>query len=210
VKAYGVLGGTFDPVHIAHLRLAIEAVELCGLDHVRMIPCHIPPHRGPTLADPAQRLRMLQLACKTIPCCDVDDRELQRPGPSFMIDTLQSLHETFPDRAPCLIMGADAFHHLDSWRRWQSLLDYYHIIVAGRPGTNPVFNERIETLLKHHGTDDAVELQSRVHGRIYFITIEPLSISATAIRALRRDGRDIRLLVCDKVYEFIQHHQLYI
>lgn len=131
----GLLGGTFDPVHHGHLRIALEAKEALGLTEVRFIPCRQPPHRGDASATAQQRLDLLRLACGDMPGFAVDTRELERPGPSYMVDTLASLRAERGDEPLCLILGWDAFLGLPGWHRWQNLLDYAHLAVVQRPGS---------------------------------------------------------------------------
>ena len=133
-KPIGILGGTFDPVHNGHLRMAIEVMELCALDEVRLTPLHTPPHRLLPNTTPQHRLAMLSHAVKEVQGLRIDERELQRAGVSFTVDTLRSLREELGNKPLCLIMGMDAFQGLNTWHEWTSLVDLAHIIVASRPG----------------------------------------------------------------------------
>jgi nicotinate-nucleotide adenylyltransferase len=131
----GILGGTFDPIHHAHLRLALEAWMACGLDHVRFIPSATPPHRTAPGASAVHRLAMVELAIAGNPAFVADRRELDRAMPSYTIDTVASLRTDLGAARPlCLIVGADAFALFETWRRWRELLDQVHLIVAHRPG----------------------------------------------------------------------------
>ncbi|PPD32864.1 MAG: nicotinic acid mononucleotide adenylyltransferase, partial [Methylomonas sp.] len=125
----GIFGGTFDPVHYGHLRSALEVKELFGLDEVRLIPCYQPPHRDQPKASATMRLQMLQQAINHEPGLVVDSRELNRAGPSYMVDTLKSLREEFSEQTLLLFIGSDAFENLTSWHRWQQLFDYAHLVV---------------------------------------------------------------------------------
>ena len=118
----GILGGTFDPVHFGHLRPALEVMQALALEEIRFIPNRLPPHREPPWLDADTRRRLLQIAIAQTPGFVLDERELQRDGPSYMVDTLQSLRVDFPDSALCLVIGMDAFAGLPRWHRWQEIL----------------------------------------------------------------------------------------
>ena len=117
MKPMGIFGGTFDPIHYGHLRSAFEMLQALEFDEVRFIPCGDPPHRGVTFADAKRRMRLVELAVESQDGFRADDRELQRSGPSWTIDTLIELREEFPDRSLGLIVGMDAFLGLPSWHR---------------------------------------------------------------------------------------------
>ena len=109
-RMIGIYGGTFDPIHYGHLRPALDVLQQTGLDEVRFIPNRAPPHReSPVLSD-QQRAELVQLAIADTPEFVLDERELKREGPSYMVDTLQSLKDEFPEDTLCLIMGMDAFN----------------------------------------------------------------------------------------------------
>lgn len=131
----GILGGTFDPIHFGHLRTALDVVEDLNLQQLRFIPCGEPPHRDQPHASPAQRLAMVQLAIASESRFMVDAREIQRGGPSYMVETLESLRQELGEQQSLgLIVGLDAFAALDSWYRWQDLIDLAHLIIMTRPG----------------------------------------------------------------------------
>ncbi|HJT98573.1 MAG TPA: nicotinate-nucleotide adenylyltransferase, partial [Rhodanobacteraceae bacterium] len=133
-RPLAILGGTFDPVHNAHLRVAWEASERLGAE-VRLIPANVPPHREPPIANARERAAILRAALKGQDRLVLDERELEREGPSYTIDTLIGLREEIgPERALILLVGADAFLGLSSWHRWGELFDYAHIAVLTRPG----------------------------------------------------------------------------
>ena len=124
-RRIGVLGGTFDPVHIGHLRGALEVAETLGLDEVRLVPNFRPPHREAPNSSAQDRLAMVQLAVQDVPPLAVDARELERDRPSYTLDTLESLREELDQQDQIhLIVGWDAFCGLPSWHRWEELLDH--------------------------------------------------------------------------------------
>lgn len=130
----GLLGGTFDPVHYGHLRLAEEAREALKLPELRWIPAGQPPHRTAPRTAAGHRLEMVRRAVAGNPAFTVDDAETRAPGPSFTVTTLERLRAALPDRPLVLLMGADAFLGLATWHRWRELLDLAHLGVATRPG----------------------------------------------------------------------------
>lgn len=157
----GLLGGTFDPIHFGHLRPALELYETLDLEQLRIIPCGTPPHRDPPCANGEQRLAMLRLALAGQPGLVIDPRELQRPGPSYMVDTLISLREELGDVPLALIIGMDAFHGLERWHRWRELVDLCHLIVIHRPGWQEPAEGELANLLTTRQTGDVAELRGR-------------------------------------------------
>lgn len=205
----GILGGTFDPVHNGHLRIALELLQEVPLDEVRFIPCHIPPHRGGPVASARERLAMLELAVAGQPGFVVDKRELERPGLSYMVDTLASLREECGNKPLCLIMGRDAFNGLDTWHCWRRLLDLSHIIVAYRPDVSEPLSPAIAGLLKTRQETDPQVLRRHPAGSILMWQVTRLAISATRIRKLVEAGRSPRYLVPDGVWSYLQKESLY-
>ena len=213
--AIGVLGGTFDPVHLAHLRLAEEAAEAFGLDQVHLIASAAPPHRAAPGATAEQRLAMVRLAVAGNPKLVADDRELRRSAPSYSIDTLDSLRAEFGGARPiALIMGADAFVLLQTWRRWLDLFSYAHIIVAHRPGWEPddwraSMGEALRKQFDTRLSADRARLVNSPAGAIATLPITQLDISASAIRALLAADRSPRYLIPESVLGYIARNDLY-
>lgn len=210
----GLLGGTFDPVHYGHLRIALEVQEALELTEIRFIPCRQPPHRNEPVATPPQRLNLLRLALTDTPGFQVDTRELQRTGPSYMIDTLISLRAELTDTPMCLILGLDAFLGLPSWHCWQSLLDYAHIVVVQRPplasgAATLATNDELTPIIQKHRCDPE-QLHTALNGGIVFLETPLLDISASRIRALLCANRDPRYLLPETVLEFIRQTGLYL
>jgi nicotinate-nucleotide adenylyltransferase len=204
-----ILGGTFDPVHCGHLRSAVELRELLGLDQLRLIPAHRPPHRAQPIASATQRLQMLKLALADEPGLIADACELERSGPSYTFDTLTALRETLgANTALSLVVGTDAFAELHTWHRWRELLDVAHIVVVARPGAALPMSGEVAELLQRHRVE-AVALRTSDCGAIAVVELTPLPISATAIRTLIRNGKSPRYLLPDSVWQFIREHDLY-
>lgn len=204
----GIFGGTFDPVHFGHLRPLLEVREALRLDEVRLIPCYIPPHRATPGATPAQRLAMLRLALDETPGFVIDERELQRGGPSYMVDTLQSLREEVGDLPLCLILGGDAFAKLDTWHEWSRLIELAHLVVIERPGCMAPRGAVAELVARHQITESN-DLTKSAAGGIWFQPVTQLDIAATAIREKVALGRDIRFLVPEMVRRYIEAKGLY-
>ncbi len=186
----GILGGTFDPIHNAHIYLARECLEQLPLQSIRFIPCGQPPHREPTQATAQQRLQMLQMALQDISQMLVDDREIKREGPSYMVDTLLSLKKDYPDNPLCLILGFDAFLGLTTWHAWEQLLVLAHLVVVNRPESEHPLPEPLVKLLDEHQLQTPQALQTQSQGGIYPLHIPPLTLSATEIRQLIHQGED--------------------
>ncbi|MFV1972993.1 MAG: nicotinate-nucleotide adenylyltransferase [Thiohalobacterales bacterium] len=205
----GILGGTFDPVHFGHLRPALDIQQALGLEEVRLLPCHIPPHRPPPLADAAQRVAMLEAAVRNYPEFSIDRRELERDGPSWMFDTLTSLRDELGSRGLCLLIGMDTFHGLPTWHRWHELIDLCHMVVMTRPGSEVRAAGELEDFIGLHRVVDPAELESHAAGRILFHDVTQLEISGTRIRALLSKGENAGFLVPETVLEIIRYEGLY-
>lgn len=206
----GILGGTFDPVHFGHLRLALEVQQRLQLETVRLVPLYLPPHREAPAASAAQRLKMLQLAVADTGGLIVDDCELARKGTSYTIDTVRLLRERHPDRPLCLIVGMDAFRKLDTWRDWSALLDFVHLVIVDRAGQDlNIANPALAQLYTSHRTDDKAVLGGTTAGAIIRVDAPLLEISATAIRDRLRRGGNIKFLLPDAVITYIEQESLY-
>ncbi|WP_296751887.1 nicotinate-nucleotide adenylyltransferase [Thiobacillus sp.] len=206
--AIGVMGGTFDPIHFGHLRLAEEMAEAVGLERVLFIPAGQPPHRGVPRTAAAHRLEMVRRAVAGNPRFEVDAREVQSPRPSYTVDTLTELRAELDTEQPLwLLLGADAFLDLTSWHEWRRLFDLAHIAVAARPGARLLQSDAMPSELKNEVSQrQAVGGPS---GSVLLRQMTPLGISATAIRdTLARHG-SVRYLLPDAVLDYIHEHQLY-
>lgn len=211
----GLLGGTFDPVHYGHLRLADDIRTALALAEVRLIPAGDPPHRGAPHASVLDRLAMLDLACQEFPPLTVDPREIRRGGKSYTVLTLEELRREDSRRPLLWIVGADALIGLPQWHRWHDLFELGHLVVAERPGMMldsslpvallPEWNARL--------TSDPVLLRRTPFGAIYRQRITPQPISASAIRATIAEGHDgvaaVRGLLPDSVLAYIERNGLY-
>jgi len=205
----GILGGTFDPVHFGHLRPALEVQEALALEELRLIPCHIPPHRSQPHASAAQRVAMLEAAVQARPGFRIDTRELQRHGPSYTFDTLVSLREDLGDAGICLLMGMDAFSGLTTWHRWSELIDLCHLVVMTRPGADIPYDGELADFIRRHRQPDAAQLRGLPAGRLLFQPVTALAISASRLRALLAEGLSPAFLTPEAVIEIINQEGLY-
>ena len=209
MKTIGVLGGTFDPVHFGHLRLALEIRDQLSLSNVFMMPAATPPLRDKPHASAPVRVQMLEMAIADEKGLYCDDRELRRKGKSFTVDTLKSLREEFPQDSICLILGMDAFARLEQWNRWRELFELAHICVAKRPGVRQAFEGELNKIVKQRQIDDVSALCESTAGNVCIRDIPALDVSATRIRELVASGRNPRFLLPDAVLNIINQRGLY-
>lgn len=189
----GVLGGTFDPIHLAHLALAEEAREEAALQQVLFVPAGLPPHKRPQeVLAAGHRLEMVRLALAACPHFHVRELELDREGFSYTLDTVEALAREFAPRGELfLIVGADQVLELENWKDPRSLVEACTLLIAPRPGF------------------ELGELPAWVAGRARLLTTTRLAISSREIRERVRAGRSIRFLVPDPVRAYIEDHRLY-
>lgn len=209
----GLFGGTFDPVHFGHLRLAEESVFHLGLGGVRWIPAGHPPHRGTPQVTAAQRLEMVRRSTAGNLLFSVDAAEVEAAAPSYTVHTLLRLRaELGPMQPLVLLVGADAFAGLPSWHRWQELLELAHIAVSHRPGF-PVEAASLPAELAAEFAarrlNDAAGLRDSSAGGIMTFAMTQLDISATQIRKLLANRLSARYLLPDAVLDYIQNNSLY-
>ncbi len=207
----GIYGGTFDPVHYGHLRPALDVFQALPFSEIRFLPCGRPPHREMPHADARHRLAMLRLALAGQPAFRLDEREIHRKGPSFMVDTLTELREECGPRPLALILGFDAFLGLEAWHQWRRIPELAHLVVTRRPGsreaeieTRPALSELVA---QRQTAGEA--LPARPAGGLVFVPVTQLDISSSRIRALIAAGKDARYLLPDNVCELIKQEKLY-
>ncbi|MDQ2994823.1 MAG: nicotinate-nucleotide adenylyltransferase [Pseudomonadota bacterium] len=206
----GILGGTFDPIHAGHIHVATYLLKHRSFDEVRIIPCFSPVHREQPVASAHDRLAMITLALEQRPNIIIDTREIDREGPSFMIDTLKSLRNDFPNESLGLILGDDAFAHFDHWKDWQDIVHYCHLIIVHRPNSDAQFPDTLKLFIDAHHTTQENALHERKQGNIYFCELPPLPISATEIRQkLAHKEQNIAGLL-PQVRDYIRKKGLYL
>lgn len=209
MRTVAIFGGTFDPIHQGHLQSALELKQSLGLDELRLMPCHLPPHRQSPGCSSEQRLAMVKLACQDS-SLQVDDRELKRQGPSYSVETLETLRQELGDGVSLSwVMGTDAFNGLESWHRWRELLPLAHVIVMARPGEELVSGGPVADLLQRCRAEHASVLKAEPAGRILPVRLSPYPIAATQIRQLLKKQLPVTGLLPAAVVDYIHQHHLY-
>jgi nicotinate-nucleotide adenylyltransferase len=210
----GIMGGTFDPVHLGHLRVAEEAVEELHLETLLFVPVAVPPHKsGSTILPFEHRWEMLRLATEHHPQFMISDIEQRLPGKSYTVITLRKLSETYAGAVQIFfIAGLDAFLEIDTWWHYQDLFRLCHLVVLRRPGYREsemlgFLRERVSSLYTYDGAEACYR-----HPRLFpvhCLNNTWLDISSTRIRQLTRAGRSVRYLVPAEVLHYIQAKRLY-
>ena len=213
MKPVLILGGTFDPIHNAHLQTALDVAELLGVAQIRLIPCGDPAHRPAPGASAEQRLAMLRAAVAGDRRFLIDTQELERQGPSYMVDTAASLRRELGESVPiCLMMGMDAFLGLPGWHRWSQLLDYLHLVVVERPGWQQAMCQakpELQQLLTDCRVKSVAEIRGSVAGKILMVEVSRMAISATGIREMIGLGESVEGLLPDAVLKLIEQQKIY-
>ncbi len=206
----GILGGTFNPPHLAHLRLGEEVAISYGLSRVIFIPCHIPPHKiSVDIAPAADRFRMMSLACEDNHLFEVSDMEIASSGPSYTVNTLEAFSKR-KDFEIFFILGTDSLKEISAWKDYPKLFSLANFIVVTRPGLDfqAAWSEVPVSLKKefHFEAGDFIHESSR---RLIPSTVQGLNISATMVRNLLHEGKSVRYLVTESVRSYIIERKLY-
>lgn len=211
VPRVAMFGGTFDPVHLGHLRSAVELREALALDRVHMVPASAPPLRGEPRVAPEQRLTLLRLGIGDTPGLVADPRELQRDGPSWSADTLASLRAEYGDRARLVMaLGHDAFLRLARWRDPARLFALANLVVMDRPDHASALPAELEALIDGRAVDDAAALMARPAGGLLYLSLPSrMAISATEVRRRLAAGRSVRYLLPEAVERHLVEQGLY-
>lgn len=217
-KRIGLYGGSFNPIHFGHLRCAEEVRQGAGLECVRMIPAHLPPHKDAREIAPGEARRaMLQLAVADTPGLEVDDIELQRAGPSFTIDTIRALKEREPAANFALIVGFDTFREFHTWKDYEAIFGEVDMIVTSRPPNVVLPGENAEIIGRLPiAVTRAFCYDASIHGyshrsghRLDFFPVTGLDISASAIRAAIACGESARFLMPASALSWLAQAGLY-
>ena len=209
----GIFGGTFNPIHLAHLRIAEEVREACGLELVIFLPAALPPHKQSATDTPFHhRLAMVEAAIADHPGFIASDLESKRAGASYSVETLEALQQLYPDDTLYFIIGLDSFCDIASWKDYPRLFELANIVVAHRPGYG---NDDPGALLPVALADqfcydaDSVNLSHKCGNELIFVAETRLAISSTMLREHVAQERSIRYLVPPAVEAYIQIHNLY-
>lgn len=191
----GFFAGTFDPVHIGHLRAALHIREEAGLDRLFFLPSGSPPNKsGSRIADSSQRLEMLRLAVKPWSFFGVSEFETVRTGPSFMCDTVKIMRDHYPDDDLFLLIGSDNLASLDTWKNWQEIFRVVSVISFKKSASDPWRTDHLAGFSEKVILSDAPVLE----------------ISSSEIRTRIKTGKSVDLLLPASVQNFINNNQLYL
>ncbi len=214
-KKLGLLGGTFNPVHLGHLRAAVEVREMLDLQKIYFIPSYLPPHKtNERIASPADRLKMLELGINSNNLFEISDIELIRAGRSYTVDTLRYFTKVFPEFDYYFILGTELISEIDSWKDYKELFELSNFAVMSRPG----YSHDIQSLLPLELRDDFryykgyqnVALYTHKNSKILsLLKIDGLEISSTQIRELLSENKSIKYLVPPKVESYILSRKVY-
>lgn len=208
-KPIGILGGTFDPIHFGHLRMALELHSALDLAKVHIIPCYQPVHREPPLANPQARVEMIKSAIIDEPAFQLDIREIKRQDRSYFIDTLLEMRNERPNTPLCIFIGLDAFLGFATWHRYTEILQNGHIIIAHRPQyqlpKTGIIAEMLNNILQH----SINFVHENLAGGLLLNPITALEISASDIRKQIAMSQNPRYLLPNSVYDYIKQHGIY-
>lgn len=203
-RLIGIFGGTFDPIHNGHLQSVVSLLDELSFNRIHLLPSATPPHRSPTQSSAEHRLRMVELAIEPYSLLFADDRECNREGKSYTIDTLKSFRAEFPNDSLVFIVGMDAYLNMQGWKQWQDFLEYAHIVVMQRPGyeIEPSWGDEFVT----HATDS---INNSLNGSIYFAQTKRLDISSTKIREKLYSEQCVKAQLPEAIINYISQHKLY-
>ena len=196
----GIFGGSFDPVHLGHLKTAKSIKKELNFERLFLLPCHDPVHKNSLHYSPKQRLEMLNLAIKDYPSLEIDTREIDREGSSYMIDTLADLTEEFKGKTICLIIGMDSFLSFKTWKKWDEFARLVHLIILPR-NTDGLVEKNLETF---DVAIDNNDLNISSSGLLYFSNSELIDISSTDIRGKIASNQNLDGLMPSPVIKFLQ------
>ena len=209
MNSIGIFGGTFDPIHNGHLRIALEALEELSLSAVHFIPCGQSPLRSEPAATNDIRLKMVKAAVEAEPRFIMDTREIKRGGPSYTYDTLTTLRDGHKENSICLILGMDSFISLPRWYRWEELIDLAHIVIAHRPGWKAPTEGPLGDFVQEHLAESSQDVVTKREGSLFVLPVTQLEISATKLRSSIRLGLDPKFLVPKSVRAIIKETECY-
>lgn len=218
MSSIGILGGTFDPIHLGHTLPAKAVADYLSLTTLLLIPASIPPHKATPNVSAKQRAKMVQLACSAEPLLVCDERELKREGNSYTVDTLKELLTEFPNEKLYFIIGLDSLLTFTQWHKYQEILSLCHLIVNTRPNYQlDNLNKATSALLNNHQVHSVDELKKYKFGKILLLPNSfpsyqdhlNLDISSSEIRQKLINKKDCQHLLTPSVYTFINKNKLY-
>lgn len=209
VELLGLYGGTFDPIHNGHILPVSQAAKQIGLNHITLVPCHIPPLKDKPSTQPAQRLDMVNLLCNENPLFEVDDCELIKSSPSYTIETLRGFRDRYPNHSLCFFMGMDSFSSLPRWHEWQSLLNYCHIVVCKREEQQTQLSTEMKQYFHRFSIDDPTLLRSCLNGSVFMADTSDVPISSSLIRQKVKQKQPWQQYVPESICQYIQKNRLY-
>lgn len=210
-RAFAVFGGTFDPIHRAHVACAQYVLQHCAVREVQLMPCHLPPHRASPGVSAEHRAAMVQLAIQHIPGLSLQSLELNKHSPSYTVDSLRLLREQYPRGGLLFVMGMDSLAYFKQWHQWQSILQLAHLVVCQRPGSTAADGD-CPQLLEQYGTSALQDLHLLDAGKIMLLNNPPVELSATRVRALlekNQSGGELTQLIPAEVLQYIKTERLY-
>jgi nicotinate-nucleotide adenylyltransferase len=217
----GIYGGTFDPVHYGHLRIAEELIDILQLNHLFFLPAGNPRLRDAPLVAGIHRTAMLHAAIHGNTMFSIDDREIKRPGQTYSVESLREIKQEYQIKYPigqqvalCFIIGSDAFIKLPHWYHWRELFKLCHLVIANRPGTNTIstsldLSDELKAACKNREVATAKELKNSTSGHIFISPTTLLNISSTKIRNLITSKQSARYLLPEAVLNYINQHNFY-
>ena len=202
-----IFGGSYDPIHYGHLRMAEYFHNLLPQSQISLMPNALPPHKEALFANTKQRKTMLKLAIGCSDYLNLDERELQREGPSYTLTSLLELRAENPQTPLILVIGSDSLASIESWHQWQRLPELAHICVLKRPRFASAIPEALAPLI--HKVEEIAELSLRLSGCFMWISAPLMDISSSQIRESVNRGDSVRFLLPDSVIEYINEQGLY-
>jgi len=199
----GIYGGSFDPIHLGHLKTATTLKTELQLDHLFLLPCCEPVHKDGLKYPSNDRLKMLNLALEKFSTLEIDSREILRGGGSYMIDTLHELKQIYRDEPICLIIGMDSFLKIKTWKDWQEFSKLVHLVILQRQG----FNIIDRSLDSFHSTKEVNELRLESNGLLYFSNCPQINISSSDIRGRISANPNLDDLLPKSVINYLRLHE---
>ena len=199
----GIYGGSFDPVHLGHLKTATSLKTELHLDHLFLLPCCEPVHKVGLKYSSNDRLKMLNLAIDNFSTLEIDSREISRGGGSYMIDTLRELKRIYKDEPICLIIGMDSYLKIKTWKDWQEFSKLVHLVILQRQG----FDLIDSSLGSFQTTREAQQLKLESNGLLYFSNCPKINISSSDIRSRIAANQNLNDLLPKSVISYLRLHE---